>query len=452
MTKLGRRTVLRGAGGVALALPWLEAMGLPGRGTARAASLTGFPKRFMVFFSPNGTVKDQWVPTGDANSWTLSPILKPLEPYKEHVVVLDGIRNEASYHGPGDGHQTGMGCMLTAIELLPGTTKGGCATCAPAGYASGPSVDQVIVQKSPTKTKFPSLELGVNAGARGTQWGYSNYQASNMPLPLENSPTRVFQRVFTDFQGGGGADPTALARLRAERKSLLDAVTNHYQSLSAKLGQSDRQRLQSHLQGVRELEMRLGAASTGPAAGSAGCAKPATPSTSTDPQIVGDLQADLLVTAMACDLTRVGTIQWENSVGNMRFSWLGATRSHHDLSHDPDTNAESKAMLTKINIYLSERLAYIARKLKSIPEGPGTMLDNTCILWCNELNRGNAHDRAAMPFVLVGKAGGALRTNRFMRFTRTNHGNLFVSLLNMYDIPATTFGNPAYCTGALSGL
>lgn len=450
-TLLDRRTVLRGAGGIALGLPWLEAMGLPGGRAARAAGLGGFPKRFIVWFTPNGTIKDQWIPSGTETSWTLSPILRPLEAFKDQLVVVDGVDNAvASGPGPGDGHQKGMGTMLTGIELLAGTVKGGCATCAPAGYAGGPSVDQVIVRKSNAKTKFGSLELGVQSGARGTVWGYSNYAAANQPLPLENSPSRVFQRVFTDLQAPS-VDPNAATRLRAERKSLLDAVARHYQSTAARLGSADRKKLEAHMQGIRELEMRLAAVPTTPASGS--CRKPEAPaSTITDFPTIGRLQMDLLVMAMACDQTRVGTIQWQHSVGNVRFSWLGATRGHHDLSHDPDSNTDSKTMLTKINVWFSEQLAYLLRKLKAIPEGPGTMLDNTLVLWCNELARGNAHSHPDMPFVLAGRAGGALKANRFLKFGRVPHNNLMVSILNFMDVPSTTFGNPNYCTGALAGL
>jgi len=447
MKKLDRRTVLRGAGGVALALPWLEAMGLPGANVARAAGA----KRFIVFFTPNGTIKDQWVPTGTESNWNLSRILKPLEPYKEYLTVLDGIDNVAATSGPGDGHQKGMGTMLTGTELLTGTVKGGCDTCPSSGYAGGISLDQEIAKKQTAKTKFPSLELGVQTGSRGTVWGYSNYAAANQPLPLENSPAKTFQRVFTDFQPGAGVDPNALARLRAERKSLLDSVAKHYQTIAAKVGAADKQKLDAHFTGVRELEVRLSAAT--PAAMGVACAKPAGPAaTMTDFPMIGQTQMDLLVMSMACDLTRVGTIQWENSVGGAKFSWLGATRGHHDLSHDSDGVAESKEMLTKINVWFSEQLAYLMKKLKAVPEGTGSMLDNTLILWCNELARGNAHSHPDMPYVLAGKAGTALATNRYLKYDRVPHNNMMVSVLNAMDIPATTFGNPKFCTGRLAGL
>ncbi len=459
---LDRRAVLRGVAGVSVALPWLEAMGPAKR--AQAATLSGFPKRLIVWFTPDGTIKNNWTPPG--TDPTASRILAPLARYKDYVTVLDGVDNVASYNGVGDGHQTGMGCMLTGIELLPGSTKGGCDTCAPAGLAGGPSVDQVVVQKSAPNTKFSSLEMGIQTGGGGNAWSYSNYSAANMPLPLENSPANVWKRVFTDLQAGGG-DPMALDRLKTERKSVLDATIKHYQTVAMKLGQSDRAKMNAHLQGVRDLETRLLAAS--PAGGAASCVKPPQTAATTDFRTTGKLHMDLLHMAMTCDLTRVGTIQWTRSVGSARMDWLGATRGQHDMSHDANdatTAARDVAtgaaitmptaeMLTRINIWYMEQLFYLVDKLAKTPEGAGNMLDNTLILCVNELSMGNAHNRTDMPFLLVGKAGGAHRSGRVLRYpgaTRVPHNNLMVSVLNFMDVPATTFGNPKYCTGALTGL
>ena len=179
---------------------------------------------------------------------------------------------------------------------------------------------------------------------------------------------------------------------------------------------------------MRDLEKRLLA--TESAGGAATCKKPDAPGAPTDVPLIGQLQVDLLVTAMACDLTRVGTIQWENSVGGLRFSWLGATRGHHDMSHDADSNADTKAMLVKINAWLAEQqFGYLLKRLQATPEGEGNMLDNTLVLWCNEPARGNSHSRNNMSYVLAGKAGGALKAGRYLKYTKTNHNNLLVSIL-----------------------
>ncbi len=443
--RLGRRALLRGAGGVAVGLPWLEVTS-PGRVFAQTAAA---PKRFVVFFSPDGTIKPAWTPTGSGTSFTLSRILAPLAPNQQHITVLDGVDNVAATKGPGDDHMKGMGAMLTGTELLPGTTQGGC--CEPAGLAGGISVDQEIANKIGTTTKFKSLELGIMSGGGGTVWGYTSYTAANQPLPPDNNPANVFNRVFAQL----GANQTDLQRIQKERKSVLDAVKQSYGSLGPRLGSWDKAKLDEHLTNIRDLETRI----TATAVVGAACAKPAMPTidykASAYFPAVGKLQMDLLVMAMACDLTRVGALQWERSVGDVRFSWVdpAITRGHHDLSHDGDDVATTVEQLTKINVWYTEQFNYLIEAMKKIPEGSGTMLDNTLILWCNELSRGNAHSHPDMPFVLAGHAGGALAGGQFLKFSGTvSHNNLLVSCLNLMDVPATTFGNPAYCTGRLTGV
>jgi len=163
---------------------------------------------------------------------------------------------------------------------------------------------------------------------------------------------------------------------------------------------------------------------------------------------------------LACDLTRVGTLQWENSVGGTQFTWVDPTitRGHHDMSHDADSNADTMEKLTKINVWYAQQLSYLLDSLAAVPEpradgtGMGTMLDNTVVVWCNELAKGNIHSHSPQPFVLAGGAGGALQTGRYLQYNGTPHNNLLVSLVNMMGGNITTFGNPAYCTGALQGI
>ncbi|HEY8922800.1 MAG TPA: DUF1552 domain-containing protein, partial [Polyangia bacterium] len=211
-----------------------------------------------------------------------------------------------------------------------------------------------------------------------------------------------------------------------------------------------------HLTNIRDLETRLTAVS----AGGATCAKPADPgkldykSNASFP-MVGKLQTDLLMMALACDLTRVGTLQWEQSVGNVRFTWVdpSITRGHHDMSHDGDTATDTIEQLTKINIWFSQQFAYLLDSLQKTKEADGTsMLDNTLVIWINELARGNAHSHDKMPYVLAGGAGGALRTGRFLTYKRASHNDLLVSCLNLMGVAGTTFGDPAFCTGPLTNL
>jgi hypothetical protein len=448
--RISRRTLLRGAGGIAIGLPFLDIMARSERASADAPTI---PQRFVVFFSPNGTIRERWKPTGGETDFTLSTILAPLEPFKDKLIVIDGIDNEAAKHGPGDDHMKGMGCMLTGTELLSGTTQGGC--CEPAGLAGGISVDQKIAQAIGTSTKFKSVEFGVQSKSSGTVWGYSAYADGNQPLPPENNPANIFKRVFADV----GTDQNALNRIAAERKSVLDAVSASYSALSPKLGQSDKQKLDLHLSQIRDLETRL----TVPADVGASCVKPVLPSTidfnSNDKfPDVGKLQMDLLVMALACDLTRVASLQWEMSVGGTRFTWLGMDRGHHDMSHDGDDNTDTVDKLTQINVWYSQQLLYLMTAMSKIQEGPGTMLDHTLIFWVNELSRGNVHSHPNMPFVLAGGTAAApapLTMGRFIQFPDSptvKHNDLLVSLLNVFGIQDKTFGNPAYCSGPLAKL
>jgi hypothetical protein len=445
--RLSRRAVLRGAGGIAVGLPLLEAMG-PVRRAAAASAVP--PRRFVVFFTPDGTIRNNWLPTAaTGGGFTLSRILQPLAGNQSHLVVIDGVDNKAAQNGPGDDHMKGMGTMLTGIELLPGTTQGGC--CEPAGLAGGLSVDQAIANKLGTSTKLKSLEVGVGSTGSGTVWNYSSYSAANMPLPPDINPTSVFTRLF----GSASADAAAVARLQSERRSVLDAVMAGYSKLAPKLGTDDKAKLDAHLANIRDLETRVAAVGTS----GGGCARPAAPTVTSYkandsfPQ-VGQAQMDLMVMALACDLTRVATIQWEKSVGDVQFKWVDSTitRGHHDMSHDADTIADTQEKLTKINIWYAQQLNYLIEAMKKIPEGSGTMLDNTLILWCNELSKGNLHSHDHMPFLLAGHAGGALRGNQFLQVSKIPHNNLLVSCMNLMGLPDTTFGNPAYCTGPLGGL
>lgn len=453
---LGRRTVLRGAG-MALALPWLEAMS--SRKRAHAAG----PRRFLAWFTPNGTIKEDWLPPAGATEteWSLSRILKPLEALKGQLIQIEGIDNFAArQNGPGDGHMRGMGCMLTGADLLPGRTIGGSGT--PAGLAAGISVDQEIVAKTKPNTRLPSLELGVQAGSQGTVWGYSSYKGPGLALPPNNNPVTVWNRVFGEV-GANATDMTLLLRTRAQRKSVIDAVNANYRLMAAKVGAEDKKRLEQHMTNVSELGTRLLSATVAPL--SKTCVRPDVPAkfdyAANDkfPDL-GKLQMDLLAMALICDVTRVGTLQWEHSVGDVRFTWLGAQRGHHSMSHDPDpatdtaTGILTKELLTKINVWFMEQLASFAGKLAAVQdEGGGSVLDNTMLFATNELSRGNVHSQDKMPFLILGKAGGKLRTNRFLKFPNgTRHNDLLTAFLNVFDVPATTFGKPEWCTAPLKGL
>jgi len=435
---LSRRTLLAGAAGTGIALPWLEAFA-----PRRALAANALPRRFVVVFTPNGLLPS-WTPTGTERDFTLSPTLTALAPHQQDIVVIRGLYQQGA---GGDGHQNGMGGMLTGAKLNSGPFGG--VGAAPAGWANGPSVDQRIADAVAGPTKLRSLELGVQVGP-ADNWGRMCYRAANQPLPPEDDPAAVYARVFEDLH----TDPAVLASMRRRRQSILDTVAGQYERVASSLGSADRQRLDAHLQTVRGLEARLvRSANVGGAACSDPLVREVDHAANDAYPDVGALQTDLLVMALACDLTRVASLQWSRSVSQTRFTWLGISEGHHDLSHMSDDDAVAVDKLTRIDTWYAEQLASLIAKLKSVPEGDGTLFDNTLILFCNELAKGNTHSRKDASYVLAGSAGGALETGRFLHYEGDiAHNDLLVSLLNAFGLPDETFGEPEWCDGPLTGL
>jgi hypothetical protein len=410
---------------------------------------SAFPKRFVVFFTANGTIPDEWRPDGGETDFGLRRILEPLEPHRNDLLILDGIDMVSARNGPGDGHQQGMGHMLTANELLPGDVMGGCDSCAPVSWAASISIDQRIANQISDGTRFRSLELGVKTPNNANVWTRMCYTGASEPLPPERNPYAAFDRVFGDLDPTGFGDP----RREFMRRQVVDHVYEDYQSVRGQLGRDDRSRIERHIEGIDSIARRL----DDPTALGASCNAPIH-ETGLDPNsddhfpMIGQLQMDNLVMSMACDLTRVGSIQWGASVSQQVLPWLGFNDRHHDLSHEGDGNADAKEKLIQINRWYAEQFAYLIQKMKEIPEGDGTMLDNTCIVWTNELGKGNSHTRNDMPCVIAGSAGGYFRTGRCLRFAEESHSNLWVSMAQAYGVETDTFGNPEYCRGTISSL
>lgn len=439
MKRLSRRAVLRGAAGTAIALPWLQASS-----PARAASGAP-PKRFVVMFSPNGTIPWLWPQPGGDADLSRSPILAPLAPHAADLVVVSGLEQKG---GGGDGHQNGMGGMLTGRPLNAGPFAG--AGAPPAGWSTGPSVDQRIAEALAAPTKLRSLELGVQVGP-ADNWSRMIYRAANQPLPPDDLPSGIYNRVFADLH----TDPAVLARLRTRRKSILDTVGAQYGRLAMRLGTADRARLDAHLSTVRELETRL---TTDVTTSNPACRDPqvttVAPHANDAFPAVGALQMDLLVMALSCDITRVASFQWSRAVSNTRFTWLGIGEGHHDLSHRPDDDMGAVGKLTRINSWYASMFAGLVARLKAVPEGNGTLFDSTMILWCNELAKGNTHDRRGARYVLAAGAGTGLTRGRILDFEGRGlpHNDLLVSILNVMGVPDRKFGKDDWCTGPLPGL
>ncbi|XYI01760.1 DUF1552 domain-containing protein [Sorangium sp. So ce1128] len=440
--RLDRRTFLRGAGGLAVALPFLDAM-------SGSASAVEFPKRFVVFFTGLGTVKKAWQPSGTEAAFELGEILAPLSPYRDKLLVIEGVDMESAYHGPGDPHQQGIGQALTGTELQEGTLfPYACDPAALVGWGGGISVDQFLAARLGQRTKLSSLELGVQVQYANVSSRIS-YLGPGQPVPPEDDPRAVFDRLFNDLS----ADPADLERRRALRRRVLGSVMEDYGSLSRQLGGEDRQKLEHHLEAVSEIEKRLDAPGLlGGACAVPELGEPLDVYANDNFPAIGRLQMDLLAMALACDLTRIASIQWSATQAGKVFTWLGQSDTHHALSHSSPGHEAKQKQLIDIGRWQAEQLAYLLGKLDAVPEGAGTLLDNTIVLWCTDISAGQSHSRRDMPYVIAGRAGGDLRTGRFLRYAGDPHNNLLVALCNAMGVDVPTFGNPAYCTGPLPGL
>jgi hypothetical protein len=403
-------------------------------------------KRFIGLFSPNGTIPSAFFPAGTAVDTPLSlgPILAPLERHKSRLLVLKGVHmTSANVPQPGGPHMKGPGAMFTAGKLLEGSFPG---AGGPAGYADRISVDQYIAARIGTTTTFRSLEFGVRVEGGGPLEIVS-YRDSNQPNTAVEDPWQMYSRIF----GSGNLSSSQLAKLIAERKGVLDFLKDDIGRLRGRVSASDRARLDAHLTGIGGIEQKLNQTK-------AACTPLTMPSKFDHNDIanfekVSQLQIDLMILAHACGLTQVSTLMWANADSWQYFPFAGVNEEHHTLSHSGDSDTVATDKLVKINAWHAGQVAYILDKLAATTEvGGGTMLDNTVVLWGNELGVGNSHTYQNIPWVIAGGAG-YFKTGRYLQYKDRNHNDLLVSVCHAVGITdTTTFGIPELCTGPLSGL
>jgi hypothetical protein len=429
----------------------------------------------VVVHTPNGTRNALFWPTGTEKSFTLNDITKPLDPYKNKLVFLKGIKlNDSLQNGSlggmlGSEHARGTGGMLTARPLNSGTefVSFGNTT---SGWGSGISIDQYLAQKLAPPTKFKSLQVGVHV--RDTQVrARISYTASNQPVPPREDPKDVFSALFGDGTAtttpDGMTDP-ALARLWAQRKSVFDSSIAETQRIMGLVGAEDRAKLDAYLTAMRDVESRLvGTPSTGSGSSttsSAACSPPtlAAADLTVDDQYLqaGKNQMDLAAAALACDQTRILTFQWSYSESEHLFQFLNVNNAaisgnHHAISHDFSSSGTNYLAYNAIQTWYAQQVAYFLGKLDSYQEGDRTLLDNTVLLWATEIGESTQHDLTMMPYVLAGSAGGALNSGRYLDFSsaRKDNNQLLVSLAHiMGDNDLTSFGDASGATGPLSVL
>lgn len=432
-----RRQFIRDLGLTAAATPFIWNLPSLGFGSQQTRK-----QRLVIMFSPNGVVPWNFWPEEQGEQFTLKESLTPLEPFKDRLLILQGLSNLV--RGDGDNHMRGMSCLLTGIELFPGNIQGGSHT--PAGWASGLSIDQELrnfLQSRPeTRTRFGSLEFGLTIPNRADPWTRMVYAGPNRPIPPVDDPYQMFARLYGNVQ-----DQEKLA-------SVLDDVQADLQKIRSVISPDDQVLLDEHESFVRHMEKQLRETRTEIDQSWTPELEPGVRNINDNLPKLSRMQIELLVNSLRSDMTRVATLQYTNSVGQARMRWLDIEEGHHDLSHEPDSNAQAQEKLTKINRWYCEELAYLVQRLQETPEpgGEGTLLDNTTIVWTNELGKGNSHTLNDIPFVLIGN-GLNFRMGRAMRFDREPHNRLLMALAHAMGHEIDSFGKPELSSrGALTGL
>jgi hypothetical protein len=432
-----RRDFLRDLGIGTAALPFI--LNLPSLGFANQRQRK---QRLVFLFSPNGVIPNAFWPDEEGKLGTLKESLKPLEPFKERTLILHGVCDKV--RGDGDNHMRGIGCLLTGIELFPGNIQGGSHT--PAGWASGLSIDQEIknhLQANPaTRTRFGSLEFGVMVPDRADTWTRMIYGGPNKPIAPIDDPYQMFAKLY-----GRMKDQEHL-------KSILDDLQEDLRKVRTVVSAADRRLLEEHAGFVREMEQELKASKDHDVGHAVPELEPGIKAENDNIPRISKMQIDLMVNSFAADFARLGSLQFTHSVGGARMRWLKINEGHHELSHHPDSDKDAVDKLTRINKWFCEQMAYLAKRLAETPEpgGGGSLLDNTLLVWTNELGKGNSHTLDNIPFVLVGN-GLDFKMGRSIKYPKLPHNRLLLSLAHGMGHRIKTFGNPDFCgAGPLPNL
>lgn len=440
--RISRRTILRGVG-VSVALPWLEAMGPAMAWANSPADGKTVPNRMAFLYVPNGKNMNQWTPEKDGSDFELPPILQPLAPVKDKLLVLSGLTaDKARPHGDGGGdHARALSAFLTGTQARK--TDG-------TDIRAGVSVDQLAAARIGDQTRLPSLEIGCEQGAMAGNCdsGYScvysstmSWRSATQPLPKEVNPKLVFERLF------GSAPDAKRAERDARRKSVLDFVREDSKDLSGKLGRNDVRKLDEYLSAIRDIETRIEKAEKMPPIAVPNLSAPTAIPAAYDEHI--RLMCDLIVLGFQADVTRVVTFVLANEGSNMPYPFIEVPEGHHDLSHHGNDQAKL-AKIAKINTFHTQQLAYLLEKLNSVQEGDGTLLDHAMVAYGSGNSDGNAHNHDNLPILLAGGGCGTIKTGRHVRYNNeTPLSNLWLSMLNRMEIEVAQLGDS---TGTLPNL
>jgi hypothetical protein len=413
---LPRRSVLKGAG-AAVALPLLEAMAPAA--TAWADTPAGkAPKRFAFIGFPHGAIMDRWSPKETGTNYTMSPILQPLEPFRQHLTIVSGLRNKpAETPEPHAYIEQGW---LTCVKPWD---------FGKAGPDSGVSCDQIAARYVGQETRLPSLELTTAQGSAKVSW-----RTPTQPLPQESNPRAVFQKLF-----GQGDTDQERAQILAETGSILDRVQGEAQRLQASLGMHDRRVVSDYLDSVREIERRVQMAEK---QSNTELTIPDAPiGTPNDITDYFKMMFDLMALAFQADVTRVITFSMDRETSMRTYTNLGIAEGFHPLSHHGnDTQKMDK--LVQIQRYHTQVFAAFIKKLEAAKEAGGTVLDHSTILFGSDMSNSDRHNNDPLPSAVLGHANGKIKGGQHLKYPQdSRHGDLLVTLLERNDIPVKSVGD-----------
>ena len=428
---LSRRRLLRG-GGAALALPLLESM-FPAA-TAWSQTPAAPKARLACIYIPHGAVMSRWTPASEGTGFEFPQILKPIEPFRDRVNVISDFSLPLAY---GSDASAGANHTRSSAVWLAG------AAPASGGRARlGTTVDQVAAQTIGQQTPLPSLELCIEDGGlscgTGLSCAYRNtisWQGPESPLPMENNPQLVFERLF-----GDGTTAAERAARRSQAQSMLDGLTGEVASLKRDLPAADRERLDRYLDDVREVERRIELAGEMVPEDLELPPTPAGIPDSFDEHV--RLMFDLLTLAWQTDITRVSTMLLAKEVSNATYPESGVTDPFHNLSHHSNI-PDNIERLTRLNTYHTSVFAYFLDKLANTPDGDGSLLDHSLVLYGSGMSNSNQHDHDPLPIILAGGASGRLTGGRHLRSPqyKATLSNLLLAMIDKLDVPGDSFGD-----------
>ena len=426
---LSRRTVLRGLG-VTLGLPLLDAMvpafSTVARGAARPVH------RFQAIYAPNGMAMQYWTPAAEGTSFALTPILEPLAPFRRQLLVLSGLRSSWTYVHAG-----------ASASFLTGTASGGRNET---DVLASTSIDQILARELGKETPLGSLEVSMDKAANagqctaGLSCAYTqtiSWRSPTMPLPMENNPRAVFERLFGD---SGSADPEARRARRAEKRSILDSVTEKLAGLKAEIGPGDRVKIEEYSEAVRDVERRIQNAEAQADVDPSFVDQPQGP----PPREFEDhlaLMLDLQFLALQTDLTRVVTFMLGREQSTRAYPQVGVPDAHHPLSHH-ENDPDRIELMSRINAYHVRLVSRYLERLRATSDGDGSLLDHMTILYGAGISNSTVHSGRDLPLLLLGGGAGRWKGGRHLRYgDDITNANLLLTVMDKLDMPLDRLGN-----------